>query len=229
MRINHLPIRYDYYLEQSEKWELIFSEISLPRTSTVLELCTGWSPKIGLALARYGLNGMCILSDQNETALEVCQRLLEPVAHDFKIIPSVGSIFDQVFPQADLIILNHALDDILLNDYLQQLPEKKELTENEYESMDFLRQYWELGEMTMRNRLPQLSQLLATQLSQSLSKGGKVLISQYPGYQEKLHNMNIAVQLANEFNLSLKTELQKLGFTQSDCRSEAVVSIYSVE
>lgn len=212
MSIHSLPIRYDYYLAQSEEWERLLEKFSLSESSVVLELCTGWSPKMGLALARANFTGTFIAADLSQAALDECEELLMPVNHQFRINTWNGSVLEKTLPSADLIILNHALDDILLFSYVasQNVASASVSEESEYQSVERLRQSWQQGEAWMRAHLDEIAGKLAAQLTQARKPGGQVMIRQYEGYQEKLHQLTIAVELAQLLHDKLITALGKL-------------------
>lgn len=169
---------------------------------------------MGLALARANFTGTFIAADLSQAALDECEELLMPVNHQFRINTWNGSVLEKTLPSADLIILNHALDDILLFSYVasQNVASASVSEESEYQSVERLRQSWQQGEAWMRAHLDEIAGKLAAQLTQARKPGGQVMIRQYEGYQEKLHNLTIAVELAQLLHDKLITALGKLAW-----------------
>jgi hypothetical protein len=189
MTTDNLPIHYDYYLSQSERWAEVFEKVNIDLGAEVVELCSGWSPKIGLALSRYGFKGTFTLTDQHRDVLEVGQELLRPVAKGFSVKLWAGSVLEDALPAANVLILNHALDDILLNEYLATV-EQREL---DYRSVPALKQTWKQGASWMAAHSSAYAKCLAQQCMSALSLTGQklVLIDQYPGFKRSYFRLTM--------------------------------------
>lgn len=109
------PAAWDVFVGQI--WQAVLYPLQLPATATVIEIAPGSSPKIGHALATLGFCGDLHVVEASPPALE------QVAAHYRRLLPAAtlhlhGSPLDQCLhalpTQADALIGNHIIDDMLL-------------------------------------------------------------------------------------------------------------------
>ncbi len=203
--LQQLPIRYDYYLAQSELWAMLFKIEQLSDQQTVLEICSGWSPKIGLALCRQNFAGNLILHDSQLEALQTNRSLVEPMSPKCAITFWQGDVVQDVGPSADIIAMNHVLDDILLFSVLDTV------SDSPYLNPIVLKKLWEQHQVELNSNIVSLAQKLALNLATQLQPNGKIFLRQYVGYQEKLHHLDVAINLTQKLHLKLDEQLYQQG------------------
>jgi hypothetical protein len=91
------------------------------------------------------------------------------------------------------------------------IPATVEQRELDYRSVPALKQTWKQGASWMAAHSSAYAKCLAQQCMSALSLTGQklVLIDQYPGYQEKLFQINDAIVLAAKFQTELEQELSR--------------------
>jgi hypothetical protein len=102
-------------------WSAVMEAHALPRSGVVVEVAPGTLPKIGLALARHEFAGTIHLVDASAVvAAHVAQsyRRLLPAATVCAIETRLASSLDRLPRSCDFLLLNHALDDLILGQAL---------------------------------------------------------------------------------------------------------------
>jgi hypothetical protein len=201
---NHLPIHYDYYLATSERWAEILPHAHWNSETVITELCSGWSPKIGLALVLAHFMGKFIAIDHSARALHQLTQLLKPVEKKFTFETTTQDIMNAPLPESSAFILNHILDDIILFTFWDQ-----KTNTSPYDDIEKLREFWSdpIIQEKIQKALPNLANTLAWRLLSSLQKNGEVFLHQYQGYQEKLYEIEHSHRVAMQFQKLLVEEL----------------------
>ena len=202
-----LPIRYDYYLHGAETWAEILSNVvpgNISPEYTIIDLLSGWSPKIALALMKINFSGKLIAIDCTKEPLNYYKILADPLVKSFEFAVKATDITAESLPKANMIIANHMVEDLILYEHLRLKYPTKSV--NPYKNMGILRKLWsEIDRQT--EDLSELAIRLAKSLANALLPDGKILISQYNGYQEKLYKLEKPYILSGELIRLLTVEL----------------------
>jgi len=98
-------------------WAQILEAQDLPRDGVVIELAPGVSPKLGFALEAIGFRGRLHVVDASRIAsqciVEAYRRIM-PSATVHAVVARIASAPAQLPTQCDALVLNHALDDLIL-------------------------------------------------------------------------------------------------------------------
>lgn len=218
MDINQLPIRYDYYLHLADTWKQVLSQFDLASKKVILDYLSGWSPKIPLSLLSTDFTGTLTAVDCDEHALVVYQKLAGPLLKNFHLSTYQADTLIDSLPSCDLLIANHALEDLILFSKLGANP-----LSNPYQSIDNFRQTW-TDLATSHPPLPTLAHQLASSFTECLGDNGILLISQYPSYQEKLYHITEPYTLSLELLNHLTSELAKFGYHPRPALSKKIIS-----
>lgn len=124
------------YHEQAKKWSEILKCLPLDRIESVLDICPGWSPKIEWALSDLNFEGKVYLLDLSSEALRRLERLLKiyQVKYSWEFL--LEDFFSVDMPPVDLLVANHAFDDLVLEQYCRR---SGILLESLYESEALIR------------------------------------------------------------------------------------------
>jgi len=204
--IKTIPIRLDYYQSATETWRKILGKLNFRKLKTVIDLCPGWSPKLELALLETDFSGILYAVDKSKDNLNILKSLIGPFPKKFIVrymhadILNLSKVFTNL--SADLILANHIVDDMLLDNHLKGNRSNIELFENPV----LLRKTWlEISDFTgIKDGLKRI-------LASKLNPGGYLLLAQYLGYQENLYKLWGAYKKCKGVVDSLKTDLLKTG------------------
>lgn len=216
-QINHtrnFPSRLDYYQSCTETWAEILKLLAVDRIKTIFDICCGWSPKIELALTRTSFRGNVILIDKSRENLAILHQFIDPIGKGFTItdlpidILHIQSRLKLSPIQADVIILNHVIDDLVV-EYFSP-PKNLTQTDKYYSDMNLLKSLWAkiVNQKTLQKQF--LVQITNSLLSLS-RKNTYILIAQYQGYQEKLYHLDTAYKLCSHITDQIGDNLIKTG------------------
>lgn len=199
-----LPMRFDYYLKAGVAWAHLLQPFLSPDT-TLVELCPGWSPKIILGCVLDGYMGKYLAVDMSETSLNRLEHFYDRIETSFTFSSQIKDILKDELPAADIVTMNHVLDDVLLQVFDQTSYDIEEL-----------RIFWKkmAAAPELDSKVEELSQNLASRVTQSLHPGGKLIIHQYPSYQEQLHDIPEAWTICQKFMETFIKVCVKKNFTQ---------------
>lgn len=209
------PIRLDYYQYCVETWIEIFKQIDFLKVETVVDLCLGWAPKIELALLKTGFKGKLYAVDKSQDNLKAFLSLIDPFEKQYQIILKQANILEKnnLFKnKADIIVANHIIDDLILNYYLKE----KNIKEDDlFFNIDLLKKSWleiSKNEIVLNKVCNQLTDFIV----KIVNPKGSIIISQYPGYQEKLYGLDEAYIISKKLLKKLKHDLLfKHGFQEN--------------
>lgn len=211
LSLNKLPMRYDYYQYGAETWSKIFQQANIPENITIIDLLSGWSPKVALGLSLSGFKGQLIAIDTSEQSLEVYKNFIDPIDKLFTVTTKKLDILEELLPQTNYIIGNHIVEDIILYQHLK----KTNKNPNPYQKIENLKKIW-----SFINDKNTDIQLLADNLSknfiQSLNNNGQIILSQYPGYQEVLHKIDQPYHYSLKLLTQIDINLNKNNFYRNN-------------
>lgn len=183
-----IPIRFDYYLNASCWWMTFFQSVPKERKTIITEYCSGWAPKIYLGAVAACMTGRYFAVDASEVALATFQRLTSLVIPTMKLYTCASDILVYQATVSDIVMLNHALEDVVLQWYCQS--NNVQLLDV-YADINQLKKIW--LEIQNYSDLVKVVKEQAAALFHVLQKTTKktslVVIAQYPGYQEELHQL----------------------------------------
>lgn len=211
------PMRYDYYLVAAQQWSHVFQwlfEKNKQQSLKVCELCPGWSPKIALGAWLSQKVDSYNAYDNSAVALKQLHNFLKHFPLQIKT--DQANILKDKFTQHDLIILNHAIDDLLLYSWCH---ENDIAIDTIFENHLLLRNYWKklISESGINKKA--FITTLAKQLTMMAHQNTQLIIAQYPGYQEKLWQMSDAIAFTKEITEQVLTELVKMGWKKDSSTS----------
>lgn len=216
-QINHIrnfPARLDYYQSCSETWTYILNKLSVHKAKTIINLCSGWSPKVELSLTQTSFKGTVMLIDKSRKNLTILHQFIDPIKKGFTItdlpidILHIQSRLKLLPIQTDVIILNHVIDDLLV-EYFSQ-PKYLAQTDKYYSDINLLKSLW--SKIVNKKTLQKQFLVHMTNSLISLSKENTyILIAQYQGYQEKLYHLDTAYKLCSHITDQIGDNLIKTG------------------
>lgn len=207
--MNNIPIRLDYYQYCVETWQYIFQQIDFSTINTIIDLCPGWAPKIEMALLKTNFKGTIYAIDENKDHLDTFHTLIDPFEKQFDIQlcnTSIDQIDKTTISVVDLIIGNHIIDDLLIN----QLSKS---SNNSFTSVLTSPNNQVLVSQLITNHpfiINDVSYLLLNLVDTLLSKNGYLLLSQYTSYTDKLKNRSDITSQKIMFNL--KKHFKKINY-----------------
>lgn len=216
-------IRFDYYQSVVEEWEKIFKRIKLSKKDVVIDICSGWAPKIELALLRSHFAGTITIVDKSRWNTTLLCELLTPFKKKFNLNITNVNILTNDFPsnlKGNIIIGNHILDDLLIDQYFSVTKKGIDM----YKDISMYKKIWieiEKNDSIFSEVLSQLTQNIL-KLSQSQVS---IILTQYPGYQEKLYGVKDVYRKSHKLLLELQNILQKKHGFKND--SEKFASIFA--
>jgi hypothetical protein len=186
----NIPVRLDYYQYCIETWEKLLNSIDLRDKSKIIDLCSGWSPKLELALIKTNFKGDVFIIDESKENLQCLLALISPFNKNYKIKPVLADLLKESCSiHADVVLANHIMDDLLISLYLK----KRNLKINPFESMILMKKIWK--EMLIdKESFNKIFYRLRNFLYSVTNKSGYILIAQYCGYQENLYGLCLASQ-----------------------------------
>jgi hypothetical protein len=189
-----VPVRMDYYLHCAGTWATILQELNVQSMRIIYDLCPGWSTKIELALLQTNFTGTIYCIDKSDTALRIHKQYESILKTNYSVCYKTFDILANTFqsnpciPKPSLIIANHILDDILLGAFAE--------TRN-IQSTDLLKHPENLS--TVWAEILHDTKLVVHALNRVytfidtfLVPDGKLLITQYPSYQDNLYKSSAA-------------------------------------
>jgi hypothetical protein len=220
----NIPIRYDYYQQCAETWSRILKHASLKKVKTVCDLASGWAPKIPLALMLNGFRGTYWAIDKNDGYL----KNLASMMSIFKIAFIVKTKrTEKLTGQAggyDLIILNHALDDLMIG---QCLATNHISPTDCYQNIANFRHIWKQVD---RLSVPLQNELIGRLLNffrHTLSQKGFIIIAQYRGYQEKLYRLNSSYRLSRNLLTNLNSQMLRQYQPRPDIITQTLTPLFN--
>lgn len=192
--VDSVPIRLDYCLEAAETWASVLADL---KVSTIVEILSGWAPKVALALARCSFTGRLFAVDRDPEALNALRTQVEPLLLSFDIQTVTADIFDDHLPSGDLLIANHIFDDLLV---------AQRSAPTNIATGDGLAAAYRDSPRVSERELRRLASQLASAVERTTKPNGLLLATHYEGYQERLFGLH---DLRRQ-SLELKDELARL-------------------
>ncbi len=209
-----IPIKYDYYLNGCNTWKVIFHQLIDDKPMTIVDVSAGWAPKMIMALSQTEFTGTYIALDQSSLALSTLRMMADPLALNFKV-ETKSSHQSCNINSVDVLVFNHCLDDFILYALAPKLGYDAEQL---FSQPNHLLQIWDqIYSDRPDEAIGVAINMLTNYVKKLVKKKTIVVITQYPGYQEKLMSnwssivvsqlafQNIQQQLRTHFKLKERT------------------------
>jgi hypothetical protein len=190
-------------------WARIFSNIKLENVSSVLDLCPGASPKVELGLYYSDFDGQVTAINKDHRASSRLLKFTELFKPKFKLKIHKLEFFSMRQQAADLVVGNHILDDLALDYYSQLAGIARGQV---YEKEQNLKKIWQFILADQETSLNFLGIKVATVLSKIVKPGGRLLLSQYPSYLERILELKKESAFSQNLLKRVTSTLIELGF-----------------
>lgn len=193
-------------------WCEIFNKLKISNKSSVLDFCPGYFPKVELGLYYAGFKGAVTMIEQDRIALKYSNKFLLFFDSKFEVRYCHGSLWSQQRNSGyDLIVANHAIDDLLLAEFcnLSEIPLSVAYQEE--------RLYSECWSSIVSN--PSWIKTFVVSLSKKLnylvSSNGKIVLLDYPGFSHRSLKQRRLVNCVRKCQRLLKVELDAMGYRET--------------
>jgi hypothetical protein len=201
------------YYQGSLLWQSLIGLVDLHETSTIMDWCSGLSPRIELALRSLSYSGRLIMVDSNLQSQQRLKSLVEMLGVDYDLDFIAEDLYlMKSHYKADLITGNHIMDDLLLNEYCL-------MTGNSLFDL-----YGDEHEFTLATQmimsyvsLDTFCHKLSNTINSHLASEGTMILTHYFGVTEKALGLKEWSDWVGNVLLRLKSELLSVAFTPIDC------------
>ena len=197
-----------FYAGVGRTWEKIFSALNIARVGTALDLCPGLGPKVEIGLMYAGFEGQITVVDKDAKALRRLQEFLSIFNPPFQIKPRESDLFS-VRGKYNLVVGNHILDDLILNEACSRFSIS---LSDVYESEPLLRETWTRAISERTSIESAMLPRIADFLTRVCGADGRVVISQYPSYVERMLELKDMTAWMRRSLRKLRAALIKRGF-----------------
>ncbi len=174
-------------------WEAIFKFLQLSNQKLIVDLCPGSAPKVELGLYYAGYSGRVKLFDIDKSALKTLIKFVNLFKINFKLEPNKFDFFRSTTQTYSLVIGNHIFDDLILSYFCTKL----KINPGEiYKKESVLFSVWTEILKNEKENKTEITNLFTDRFIAIVKKRGMLLLSNYPGYAEKMFNLN------KEFNFT---------------------------
>jgi hypothetical protein len=199
------------WARHAETWAAILGELPFDRIARVEDVCPGWAPKIEIALAQIGFGGALILVDRDVEAAERLREFMRVFRPRYRI-----AIHDEDFfapsnvpldRRADLVIANHAIDDLLID---RLAPNATKVYEDEAAICEAFRAIDSARQSALEEIAPRIAALLGARVRE----GGYLALAQYPSYVESVLDLGPGADVPRLTFLRVVAELEAHRFVR---------------
>jgi hypothetical protein len=201
---------YDF---QGEMWSLLLKPLVTQETQNILDLCPGWAPKIELALWKSGYKNNVYLLDTELNSIESIIRYMHMLKADLKIITTVGNFFTSPsIPKMDIVVANHIIDDLLLNEYCATHNQTlAQLYASEEKLLAAVSDICQHDKSHQSDYQKEFALKISTQLVSFLKPSSHLVLTQYAGLFEKAHQLDKWVDFVSSIFDLVATNLEQEG------------------
>jgi hypothetical protein len=200
------------YYQGSLLWQSLIGLVDLHETSTIMDWCSGLSPRIELALRSLGYSGRLIMVDSNLQSQQRLKSLVEMLGVDYDLDFIAEDLY-LMKPdyKADLITGNHIIDDLLLNEYCCMTGDSLfDLYGDEHK--------FTLAAQMIMSDVPvdAFCRKLSNTINSHLASDGTVILTHYFGVTEKALGLKEWSDWVGNVLLRLKSELLSVDYIPID-------------
>ena len=191
-------------------WNQIFHLSKQPQCEVAIELCCGYSPKIGIALHQAALVHRMGYVDMSYSALRTCRQLVNNLAPDcnsFFLNNSLATLsYQQPF---NLIAGNHILDDLLIQQYLEYIDKS---FNDAYQTQAGFVSLINKVVPYYRDNADSFLSGLAHDFAKLVAHHGRIILSDYVSYYENCYGIVDWPKLRFFLTDELSKHLLRMGF-----------------
>lgn len=199
--------RVESFTSSVVDWSNIFQLLQLNSRTTVVELGSGISPKIQFALSSIGFRGHLTIIDVNQRALAAQRIAAFAFNHPFEMDTSKVNLFDYFYHSGNIIVGNHALDDIIAWEFARRFKVEYRTI---YSNPELQRKFWNDVETEGKNAKETLNKL-ASKMNE-MNQGGVVVMNNYSSLFDVQHNIESRTRYCNHALDELYNELMSYNF-----------------
>jgi hypothetical protein len=166
-----------------------------------MDLCSGWAPKITLALFYSDYDGEAILFDQDKKSMTLLRNFMRLFNPKFSLKSYHEDFFNYQGLWFDFVIANHVIDDLILEYYCRThaIPSK-----NIYKQEWMVVSLW--GKIIKEEGFfEEIVTVFTKQFSNLINSGGLLCFAQYKSMIEWLLSLDTSV----EYNIQIMREVSR--------------------
>lgn len=207
-RVQEIYGELEFYCELGKKWHTILEAIEIHQYTKVVDLCSGYAPKVELGLFYAQYAGEVLLIDKDSSATDQLTRFMELFQPRFSLY-SLHADLSSLQERYDCVTANHILDDLIIDSFARKLAIP---TQDIYEKEETIVTIWHHIVSRYDQHLQEMVDCVAPVLSRLVSPGGILCLTQYQSYFERVMNMKRAEQFNTEFFHTLSARLTENEF-----------------
>jgi len=119
-RTKEFFIYLNSYYQIAKTWESILCTFPLSTYQKITHLCPGWAPKVEMAFCFLNYSGTINIIEANNDAAKHLIESIKLFSPKFAIKNSSTDFYSPNLGKSDLVIANHIIDDLLIDEYLKQ-------------------------------------------------------------------------------------------------------------
>lgn len=209
---------YDYTQRIAENRYAIFEALQLNQYASVCEILPGWGPKVAIPLTQIDYRWKLILLDKQMSFLDELEDSLQIFYPKFEIEKRAESIMDHMDFFTDVIIWNHVIDDLLLDEYcVQQGINVDDLYNDGKKFVSTREELWKTSTIAST-----IAIALIEKFDFMINPGGCLILAQYAWETEKNFGLDISIQMCADVVEMIKKWLERRGFVEDvEVKNEA--------
>ena len=188
----------------------ILMKLDINRYDSVVDLCSGWAPKVTLALYYAHYKKEVVLIDKKKEYMDQLEKFMPLFYIKYKISKRPVDVFSKSKNNYPFIIANHIIDDLIIEFYCR----KHNIdTSSVYESEQKLIEIWNQILKAKKTLTPEILEMFLQIFADITTKNGILIISQYQSLIEDLLNLSDVTKYCKEVMNKLKDLLTLHGFS----------------
>jgi len=201
----------EFLSKLADLWSFIFSDITLTKNHTVIDVCPGYSPKIELALIKRDFEGTVCIIDQDIQAVERLKIILSLFNPRYVMRTVHQNIFSHLGQKGFFAAANHIVDDVVLNEWCN---DHHQSLHGIYQDEKLVKAAWNNIQKTTKKKQIDLAQSIAHVFDSFVEPGGYLCFTQYPSYMETLLQLDTSVIYCKNLIDMVSQTLESIKYTR---------------
>jgi hypothetical protein len=214
----------EFDLSVARSWHEALKGTAFSKTGTVVEFAPGNRMKVGLALAASGFKGTLYVVEPSKPMLEALLQKYKTILPNAKVIAlpiDLTSALNQIPGPIDLLLANHAVDDMILN-HLQNLHPQTDSKQNVFNTNQYYKadtfssveKLWRAGEAD-----PKLMNTAAKKTTEDLLRAinylnpKNTILAEYESYYFKSRKFHTPFLEAQKVVQEIRAQLSENSIT----------------
>ena len=206
-RTREFFIYFKSYYNLASTISKVLETFDLKNYPHIIDLCPGWAPKLEIALKQLDYTGEVTVIDYSNEATNELTDFIQLFKPEFSVNIINKNIYDLHNTNASLVVANHIIDDLLINEYCT-LHEKNLVDVYTTETV-FLETIQRIPEEI--NIIEFIKKTVLT-LDKYISNNGYLIISQYGSLTDKNLGISNWVKLITDAFQQVIQSLKEIGY-----------------